>query len=193
MKTFVFDNNYNQSPLPQISSWYFLTDSSLTNAGKPFFIPDFAGEFEAIPVIAIRINRLGKSIAPKFAGRYYCEFATAIHFRAKDLMLTLVSRHLPADRATSFDRSLIMGEWLPVPSEDEIKVVMSKNGVPVGEFDSKRLTLSIKETVSEASRANTLKMGDLIIPGLSEGVGIAINDVLELSHNGTPTLAVHIK
>lgn len=193
MKTFVFDNNYNQSPQSHISSWYFLADSSLTNGGKPFFIPDFANEFEAIPVVALRINRLGKSIAPKFAGRYYCEFATAIHFRAKDLMETLVGRRLSADMATSFDRSLIMGEWLPAPLEDDIKVVMSKNGFPVSEFDSKRLTLSIKETVSEASRSNTLKMGDLIIPGLSEGVGIAINDVLELSFVDAPTLTVQIK
>lgn len=193
MKTFVFDNNYNQSPLPQISSWYFLADSSLANAGKPFFIPDFANEFEAIPVIALRINRLGKSIASKFAGRYYCEFATAIHFRAKDLRETLLSRHLPADKATSFDRSLIMGEWLPVHSDDDIKIVMEKNGAPVCGFDSKSLTLSIDEIVSEASCANTLKMGDLIIPGLPEGVDIAIDDVLQLTHNGNATLSVHIK
>lgn len=193
MKTFVFDKNYNQSPQSDISSWYFLADSSLTNAGKPFFIPDFAGEFEAIPTIALRINRLGKSIASRFAGRYFCEFATAIHFRARDLMEKLYNLRRPIDKATSFDRSLIMSEWMPATFEDGIKVTMKKNGIVACEFDSKRLAMPIAETISEASYANTLKMGDLIIPGLPVGTDIDIDDVLELSCNGVSTLSVHIK
>lgn len=193
MKTFVFDKNYNQSPQSDISSWYFLADSSLTNAGKPFFIPDFAGEFEAIPTIALRINRLGKSIASRFAGRYFCEFATAIHFRARDLMEKLYNLRRPIDKATSFDRSIIMSEWMPATFEDGIKVTMKKNGIVACEFDSKRLTMPISETISEASYANTLKMGDLIIPGLPVGTDIDIDDVLELSCNGVSTLSVYIK
>ncbi len=193
MKTFVFDNNYKDSPKPTIPTWHFLADSSLTNAGKPFFIPDFADEFEAIPVIAIRVHRLGKSIAPRFAARYYSEFAPAIHFRAKDLMKKLNELHLSVDKAVSFDRSFIMSEFMPFPSDGNMKVVMLKNGVPVSEFDTNKLKTPINQTISDASYANTLKMGDLIIPGLPEGIDIAINDVLELSCNDMTTLSVLIK
>ncbi|HAO63855.1 MAG TPA: 2-hydroxyhepta-2,4-diene-1,7-dioate isomerase, partial [Porphyromonadaceae bacterium] len=38
---------------------------------KPFFIPDFAPEFVLHPALAVRIDRLGKNIAPRFAHRYY--------------------------------------------------------------------------------------------------------------------------
>lgn len=193
MKTFVFDNNYSQNTIAEIPTWYFLADSSLTNAGKPFFVPDFADYFEAIPVIAIRVNRLGKSIASRFAGRYFSEFATAIHFRAKDMMEKLYDMHLPIDKAISFDRSLIMSEYMPFPADGDVTVVMNKNGIAVSEFDSSKLMMPINQIISEVSYSNTLKMGDLIIPALPEGVEVAIDDVLELSCNGESTLSVHIK
>lgn len=193
MKTFVFDNNYKPSEAPDFISWYFLADSALTNAGKPFFIPDFAEEFEAIPTIAIRINRLGKSVAPKFGGRYYSEFVPAIHFRAKDLLNRLRDLRLPADKACSFDRSFIMGEFRPFPASGVIEVTLVKNGEIVSGFKSSKLLSSVNETVAEASYADTLKIGDLIVPGLPQGIDIAISDILELTTDGCAALTVQIK
>lgn len=193
MKTFVFDNNYAPAEASELVSWYFLADSSLTNAGKPFFIPDFAKEFEAIPVIAVRINRLGKSIASKFGGRYYTEFAPAVHFRAKDLLHRLRDLQLPAARACSFDRSFIMGDFRPFPEAAEAAVVMKKNGETVSEFKSVELLIPVNETIAKASYADTLKIGDLIVPGLPKGTYIAIDDILELSIDGDTVLTVQIK
>ena len=48
---------------------YEIPDSSLLRSGQPFFIPDFAGEFRAMPSAVVRIGRLGKGIAPRFAVR----------------------------------------------------------------------------------------------------------------------------
>ena len=193
MKTFVFDNNYNATGPDYPVSWYFLADSALTNAGKPFFIPDFAEEFEAIPTIAIRINRLGKSIASRFGGRYYSEYAPAIHFRAKDLMSRLAECHLPADRAYSFDRSFIMADFKPMPASEDLVVAMNKNGNTVTEFKTSKLHLPINETIAQASCTNTLKIGDLMVPGLPFGESVAIGDVLELSVDDSPVLTVQIK
>lgn len=193
MKTFVFENNYNPSEASDFVSWYFLTDSSLTNAGKPFFIPDFAKEFEAIPTIAIRINRLGKSVAPKFGERYYSEFAPAIHFRAKDLLRRLRDLHLSADRACSFDRSFIMGDFKPFPSSGVVTVTMKRNGEPICEFNSDKLLNTVNETIAKASYADTLKIGDLIVPGLPHGTDIAIGDILELTTDGCTALTIQIK
>lgn len=192
MKTFVINGNYNQDK-PAPLSWYFLADSSLTNAGKPFFIPDFADEFEAIPVIAVRINRLGKSISGKYAARYYPEFAPAVHFRAKDLMSRLYSLHMPTDMACSFDRSFIMGDYIPFPEDKHITVQLLRNGEKVSEFDTCNLSSNIDRVVAEVSKANTLKMGDIIVPGLAEGTQVTIGDSLEITADGITSLSVQIK
>ena len=46
-------------------------DSSIIQPGKPFFVPDFAPQFVMHPAIALRVNRLGKNVASRFAHRYY--------------------------------------------------------------------------------------------------------------------------
>ena len=106
MKTVIIESN---NPL----SWYFIADSALINAGKPFFIPEFADEFEAFLAPVVRISRIGKSIASRFAGRYYEEIAPAIHFRASALRRQLLEAGLPADPSHSFDRSMTVGSFIP--------------------------------------------------------------------------------
>ncbi|MBD5358443.1 MAG: fumarylacetoacetate hydrolase family protein [Bacteroides sp.] len=194
MKTFVFDNNCLKEKSPEIVSWYFLADSSLTNAGKPFFIPDFAEEFDAIPTIAIRINRLGKSISPKFAERYYSEFAAALHFRAADLLHRLHSLNLSPDPATSFDRSFFMSEFMPLPpTGTPIVVKMKRNGEEVQELNTTNMRLSINDTIHHASITNTLKIGDLIVPALPPGIKASIGDTFELTWGEETPLMVQIK
>lgn len=174
-------------------SWYFLADSSLTNAGKPFFIPDFAKSFEAIPVIAVRINRLGKSVAPRFAHRYFTTYAPALHFRAADLIRELKDGGLSPDRACSFDRSLIMADFIPFPENGEVTLEMKINGRATECFETVRMSLSLAQVIAEASRTNTLKIGDLIIPALPEGHKVSIGDLFELQINGNNVLSVQIK
>ena len=48
-------------------------ESALLKEGKPFFIPDFATAFQYETELVVRINRLGKNIASRFASRYYEE------------------------------------------------------------------------------------------------------------------------
>lgn len=193
MKIFVIDNNSKNNCPTLPVSWYFLADSSLTNSGKPFFLPDFANKFEAIPVVAVKINRLGKSISPKFANRYYSEYAGGIHFRAKDLLEELRGSQLPADKACSFDRSLIMGEFLPLAIGQPCDMTMTKNGETVAFFSLQPLLHTMGKILQEVSGANTLKMGDLIIPALPEGTEIKIGDILQLHAGDVTLLTVQIK
>ena len=46
-------------------------DSAILKDGKPFFIPDFSNEVHYETEVVVRICRLGKNIAPRFAHRYY--------------------------------------------------------------------------------------------------------------------------
>ena len=60
-------------------------DSALLKDGKPFFIPDFTKQCDYETELVIRICRLGKNIAPRFAYRYYDAVTVGIDFTARDL------------------------------------------------------------------------------------------------------------
>ncbi|MDE5976790.1 MAG: 2-hydroxyhepta-2,4-diene-1,7-dioate isomerase [Muribaculaceae bacterium] len=191
MKTFfIEDNNPGDSP----EAWFFLPDSSLTNAGKPFFIPEFSSEIEARPVVLLKVNRLGKTIAPRFAGRYFSEVAFGVGFQAADLRERLSLKGLPADRAYSFDRSLIVSEFLPKteisPSDSP---VMLKNGEKVSSVPADLSESSIGLTFKAVSAENTLKMGDLIIPFVGKGTKVIIGDILELATGAGTILRIEIR
>ena len=49
---------------------FMKSDSSLLKDGKPFFIPDFSSEIHYETEIVVKIDRLGKNIAERFAHRY---------------------------------------------------------------------------------------------------------------------------
>ncbi len=192
MKTAIIEGNLSGNPSSQ-TAWYFLADSALTNAGKPFFIPEFAESFEVCLAPLVRISRLGKSIAPKFAPRYYSEIAPAVHFRAPELRARLLKEGLPQDMAYSFDRSLIYGSFKEAETIERDGIKMLKNGVVVAE----RLPGSTLEAAAHALEAvsafNTMKTGDLIVPGLSEGVRIEQDDRIELLSGNERLLLVAIR
>ena len=60
-------------------------DSAILKDGKPFFIPDFSNEVHYEAEVVVRICRLGKNIAPRFAHRYYDAVTVGIDFTARDL------------------------------------------------------------------------------------------------------------
>ena len=48
-------------------------DTALLKGGKPFFLPDFSEEMHYETELVVKISRLGKNIAERFADRYYEE------------------------------------------------------------------------------------------------------------------------
>ncbi|KAA6306668.1 Ureidoglycolate lyase, partial [termite gut metagenome] len=60
-------------------------DSAILKDGKPFFIPDFSNEIHYETELVVRISRLGKHIAQRFAHRYYDAITVGIDFTARDL------------------------------------------------------------------------------------------------------------
>ena len=121
MKTFVIENNLiadasDNAPdnANNDANWYFLADSAICNAGKPFFIPELEDFADARLVIALKVNRLGKSISPRFAKditlRRLPQYISGFRLSGEEL----IRRNLSTDRAYSFDRSLIIGDFMPV-------------------------------------------------------------------------------
>ena len=66
-------NQELSAPVPNEPTIFCKPDSALLKQNKPFYVPDFMGQIDYELEVVIRINRLGKGIAEKFASRYYTE------------------------------------------------------------------------------------------------------------------------
>ena len=120
-------------------------DSCLLNGRKPFFMPEWTKELGVTECMILRVSRLGKEIAPKFARRYYDAVAPGADFIAMDLAREAQAAGRPWTEALAFDYSLAVGTF-----SDE-RLAFS------GDF-----VLSPEEAVAHASKVMTIRQGDLI-------------------------------
>ncbi len=137
---------------------YIKPDSALLVGGKPFFLPHFSEQIAAHVCLTVRINRLGRCIEKQFANRYYDSVTLGINLQAADLMTPPYSLDRLI-RATGFDNSLVVGEWMPTDCVTEwtIGTEAEKHTYHITD-----LVCSIDEAVSEISQYITIRMGDMI-------------------------------
>ena len=189
--------NFNEDPQDvqnQIPGWYLISDSAWTNAGKPFFYPENTDLVHVSLAPVIRANRLGKYIAKKFASRYYSEFAPALHFTLPTLRSELIFKGLSPEPAVSFDRSLIVGSFTPIPETENNSLLQLKiNGETVATWNHAGMKFSIDDIIAGISKTNTVKMGDFIIPVLCGSYPVKIGDFLEVTGQFTTPLTVKVK
>ena len=125
-------------------------DSCLLNGRKPMFIPDWTNELGVTECIILRVSRLGKEIAPRFANRYYDAVAPGADFTALDKLREAQAAGKPWTEAIAFDYSLAIGEWI---NNDERSAT---------ELLNDELIISPEEAIAQASRLMTIRQGDLI-------------------------------
>ena len=113
MKVIGFTGNFgDEGCAPQA---FLMADSSILYTGRPFFIPDFAQRFVAAPTIIVRMGRLGKCVAPKFAHRYWDAFTAGFTVRAVE---SDDARLVGLDWA--FDGAAIVGDWIAADQCDDV-------------------------------------------------------------------------
>jgi len=122
-------------------------DSCLLVNRKPFFRPDDSNDLRAIPCVVLRVSRLGKSVAARFADRYFDAFAYGFDFVAWDKLTVAQQNGKPWTEATCFDYSLAVGDWLD--KEHLFKIPY-------------RLSVSPAEAIERVSHLMTIRQGDLI-------------------------------
>lgn len=158
-------------------------DSSLLKDGKPFFIPDFSSEIHYETEIVVKIDRLGKNIAERFAHRYYNEITVGIDFTARDLQSKLRANGLPWEISKAFDNSAVIGDFIPVSRVEDVNAIpfhLDINGNKVQEGNTRDMLFPIDKIIAYISRFFTLKIGDLIYTGTPVGVGpVKIGDQLQ--------------
>ena len=158
-------------------------DTSILLKRQPFFIPDFSSDVHHEVEVLVKISKVGKHIAKKFAHKYYDDISLGIDFTARDLQAELKAKGLPWEKAKAFDGAAVIGEWLPKSSFenlDNLNFSLKKNADIVQSGNTSLMLWKIDEIIEYISKYFTLKIGDIIFTGTPAGVGkVVANDRLE--------------
>ena len=153
-------------------------DSCLLNNRKPFFMPEQDAKIRMTPCIVLRVSRLGKHIAPKFASRYYDAVAHGADFADERLLEQARKTGGSWTRAIAFDYSLAVGE---MESRIDGSCKLQVPGVSSQESRAQEavsLVLSPEEAIARASEVMTIRQGDLIYIHHISGSRIVLQEEL---------------
>ena len=191
MKIFAVGWNYlnhnkemNRALLPKEPVLFMKPDTALLKDGKPFFLPPFSERIEYETELVVRISRLGKNIAPRFAHRYYDAVTVGIDFTARDLQARLRAEGSPWEISKGFDGSAVVGDFIPVDEAagnlQDLHFSLRIDGKEVQRGHTADMIFPVDEMIAYISRFYTLRMGDLRFTGTPEGVGpVAIGNRLQ--------------
>ena len=183
--------------LPQEPVIFMKPDSALLKDSKPFFIPDFSKQIDYETELVVRVNRLGKNIAERFAHRYYDAVTVGIDFTARDLQKQYREKGLPWELCKGFDNSAAIGDWIPVEKLADVNHVnfhLDIDGRTVQTGNTGDMLFKIDQIIAYVSQFCTLKIGDLIFTGTPVGVGpVAIDNHLEGYLENEKVLDFHIR
>ena len=169
----------------------------LHNDKNQFFIPDFSSNIHYEVELVVKINKMGKNIAERFAHRYYDEITLGIDFTARDIQSEMKSKGLPWEISKAFDNSAAVGIFV---SKDQFEKEINNlnfqleiDGKVVQSANTIDMIHPVDKIISYASRFFTLKTGDLIFTGTPAGVDkVEIENHLIGSLEGQELLDVHI-
>ena len=150
-------------------------DSAILKDGKPFFLPDFTEEVHYETELVVRICRLGKNIAPRFAHRYYDAVTVGIDFTARDMQRRFCAEGKPWELCKCFDNSAALGTFVPLQQVGDnvqnIDFSLQIDGKVVQHANTSEMLFAVDELIAYVSRFMTLKIGDYLFTGTPSGVG----------------------
>jgi 2-keto-4-pentenoate hydratase/2-oxohepta-3-ene-1,7-dioic acid hydratase in catechol pathway len=168
---------------PEEPMVFMMPDTAILRKNRPFYIPDFSNELHHEVELIVKINRLGKNIAKKFAHRYYAEIGLGVDFTARDIQQKLKERGYPWEISKAFDNAAVIGDFMSVTEIEDVRNIdfrLDVNGETVQEGNSKDMIFSIDALIAYASRFFTFKIGDILFTGTPSGVGpVKVGDRLE--------------
>lgn len=189
MKIFAIGQNYIEhnkelnSNHPTEPVVFMKPDTAILKNNKPFYIPDFSSEIHYETELIIKINRIGKNIAPKYAHRYYSEIGLGVDFTARDLQRKQKEQGKPWEICKAFDNSAVIGNFINVdqlPDIQDVRFSLNLNGNTVQNGYSGDMIFPVNELIAYVSRFFTLKIGDILFTGTPAGVGkVNVGDKLE--------------
>lgn len=151
--------------LDALPSMWLKADSALLKGNKPVFVPDFTEELSAVPYLALRVSRMGKSIPVRFARRYYDGVGLAVDFTAEDVLRRLRSEGAPWDTAKSWDGSLQLSEFEDMPASGSARLSLEVNGTECNAWAVNDVECLAARVIEAVSRVFTIRQGDLLLVG----------------------------
>lgn len=186
--------NMQQNEEPVI---FMKPDTAIPQRGMPFFYPKFTQDVHHEVEIVLKINKVGKNIAEKFAHKYFDEITVGIDFTARDLQSGLKAKGLPWEIAKAFDGSAPVGTFLPKDALADLKSIdffLRLNNQIRQHGNTSLMLFSFEKIISYVSTFFTLKKGDLIFTGTPEGVGaVKTGDTLECIIGNEKLLTVNVR
>jgi 2-keto-4-pentenoate hydratase/2-oxohepta-3-ene-1,7-dioic acid hydratase in catechol pathway len=184
-------------PIPEEPVVFLKPDSALLKNNKPFFLPDFSDNIHYEVEVVIKISKLGKGIAAKFAHRYYDEVTLGIDITARDIQSRQAKAGMPWELSKCFDGAAPVGEFIPVAdltNLNDLDFRLEINNKIVQKSNTSDMIFGFNEIVEYVSQFFTLKTGDLIFTGTPSGVGqLKRNDNLVAYLGEKPLLDFLIK
>jgi 2-keto-4-pentenoate hydratase/2-oxohepta-3-ene-1,7-dioic acid hydratase in catechol pathway len=184
-------------PIPEEPVVFLKPDSSLLKNNKPFFLPDFSDNIHYEVEVAIKISKLGKGIAAKYAYRYYNEVTLGIDITARDIQSRNAKAGMPWELSKCFDGAAPVGSFIPVSTVKDMGDLdfrLEINDKIVQKSNTSDMIFGFNEIIEYVSKFFTLKTGDLIFTGTPSGVGqLRKNDNLVAFLGNMPLLDFMIK
>ncbi len=172
-------------------------DSAVLPKEQDFYIPEFSNEVHYEVEVLVKINKVGKHIAQKFAHKYYDEIGLGIDFTARDMQRSLKAKGLPWEKAKGFDGAAVIGKWLPksqYENVDKLAFQLKKNQEVVQEGDTALMLWKIDELIAYVSSFFMLKKGDILFTGTPAGVGkVSPNDYLSGTLEGEEMFSINVR
>lgn len=172
-----------------LPTFILTTDSSVTRGNRPVFLPEISQRWRCDFSVAYLVSRLGKSIAERFAPRYYDMMTLCARFVPLDIVApdgNMPERWIPW--ATAFDGALAMGTWIdcaPVKTVD----ITAPRSITLG-----NIVPAVTRAIRMLSAEMMIKTGDIIIPPAPLfQCDISIGDRIEAGINGQELLKFNIK
>ena len=203
MKIICIGRNYSDhakemnAPVPTKPVFFLKPDTALLPKRNPFYYPDFTKDLHHELELVVRIARLGKNIAEKYAHEYYDEIGLGIDFTARDLQQECKEKGLPWEIAKAFEHSAPLGDRFISKRDMNLETTsfeLFKNGESVQIGHVSDMIFNIDQLIAYVSQFMTLKIGDLLFTGTPAGVGpVKIGDKLEGYLNNEKLLELNIK
>ncbi len=189
MKIIAIGRNYMDhakelnNPVPKEPIFFLMPDSALLRNNQPFFYPDFSTDIHYEVEIVVKLNRLGKNVAAKFAHRYYSEIAIGIDFTARDLQKRCKEKGLPWEISKSFDGAAPVSEFISLNKlggeMNNINFRLELNRKVVQQGNTGDMIFKVDQLIEHVTQFMTIKIGDILFTGTPAGVGpVKIGDRL---------------
>lgn len=192
------NNGHADTLLPSGNPVIFMKpDSSILRNRKPFFLPDYMGRVELGSQLVVRINRLGKSIAGRFASRYWDAVTLGVDFTAIDVRAALAAQGQPWELSKCFDGSAVIGDWIEKEDIDDIQALdlrLDLDEKPLQSDNTRNMVCSVDRLIEYISGYCTLKTGDLIFTGTMAGAApVSIGQHVQGYIDGRNVLDFHVR